>query len=241
MADGNLAIVSDKFSEESPNETKRTPFPLGWTRVKRRRSDKKDETCCEDPLCRKRQAPLTSATLKDESLLSSSTNVRSFQGTAVFCLHEMNPSWFQGYFFQGTTTWGILCEQQEIDDCLQCADGGYRVLKVTLHTYSGGADAPEKIVIRNVEWTGGDMMRLLQAEGQLSMEPKHMYTAEKAVPLTKSIFKNLLRKLSHESDPVKEQQVLDILPDVAIIMGEMKVMIPIHQVNDEENTSLSNS
>jgi hypothetical protein len=233
MTDYNLAIVSDKSSEESPSETKRTPLPLGWTRVKRRRSDKEDETCCEDPSCRIRQAPLTLATLKDDS----STNARSFQGTAVFCLHEMNPSWFQGYFFQGTTTWGILCEQQEVDDCLQCADGGYRVLNVTLHTYSGGVDSPEKIVIRNVEWTGGDMMRLLQAEGQLRMEPTQLYTAEKAVPLTKSLFKTLLRKLSHESDPDKEQQVLDILPDVAIIMGEMKVMVPIRQEDDDEEDS----
>jgi hypothetical protein len=148
----------------------------------------------------------------------------------------MNPHWFQGYFFQGSTTWGILCEQQEVDDCLQCADGGYRVLKVTLHTFSGGVNVPEKIVIRNVEWTGGDMMRLLQVEGQLRMEPKQLYTAEKAVPLTKSLFKNLLRKLSHESDPDMEQQVLEIVPDVAIIMGEMKVMVPIRQEEDEEDS-----
>lgn len=233
MSDENTAIVGSKFSDENSASNKiesLPPLPLGWTRVKRRRSDAKengddnDEDCCEDPSCRrKRRAPLTVSMIEDEK---KSIDTRSFEGTAVFCLHEANPAWFQGYFFQGATTWGVLCEQQEVDDCLQCADGGYRVLKCTLYTFSKGSDLPEKIIIPDVEWTGGDMMRLLQAEGQLRFEPKQLYTSEKAAPLTKSLFKSLLRKLSHEDGNLVEQDVLDIVPDVAIVLGEMKVVVP---------------
>lgn len=222
------AIVVTSSSEQSTGDKNGTvsPLPLGWTRVKRRRIDEieHNEDYCEDPFCRKRRAPLTLSTIANETSIPS----RSFQGTAVFCLHETNPDWFQGYFFQGTTTWGMLCEQQDVDDCLQCADGGYRVLKTTLYTFSGGVDLPEMISIPNVEWTGGDMMRLLQAEGKMRFEPKQLYTAEKAVPLTKSLFKSLLRKLqaSHDSENLVEQDVINIVPDVAIILGEMKVVLP---------------
>ena len=120
----------------------------------------------------------------------------------------------------------MLCEQQEVDDCLQCADGGYRVLKSTLYTFSGGNDLPEEMIIPDIEWTGGDMMRLLHGEGQMRFEPKQLYTSEKAAPLTKSLFKGLLRKLSHNRDNLVEQDILDIIPDVAIILGEMKVVMP---------------
>lgn len=123
----------------------------------------------------------------------------------------------------------MLCEQQDVDDCLQCADGGYRELKLTLYPFSGIDDLPEKMIISDVEWTGGDMMRLLQAQGQIRFEPKQLLVAEKAVPLTKSLFKSLVRKLQVLHENNFEEDVLDIVPDVAIVLGEMIIELPNRQ------------
>ena len=275
----------------SRNKPQPPPLPLDWTRVKRKRSsllqEEEEEDCnCDDPLfCsngrrhRRPRAPLSLATVVTAAptpQLSSSLVI--YRGTAIICLQETNPDWFQGYFIPqvandkdivnnnrynndsitdnthsssvlashtttATTTssssssanyWGLLGQQQEIDECLQCADGGYRELKLTIYPYNN-----KKIVISNVEWTGGDMMRLLQPEGRVRLEPQQLWTEQQAVPFCKRYFGGLLRRLQEEEDNEAEDnhqdaassqeekdRVLQLIPDVAIIVGAMELHLP---------------
>lgn len=238
-------------------------LPLGWTRVKRKRRD--GEECCEDPSCQRRRAPLTSASVSSGESSSKSTTHR---GTAIFCLHETNPEWFQGYFFHERTSsppantpffpstrkaWGLLGEQQEIDDCLKCAEGGYRVISLTVYPFrdsSQGHTTPTKVVIPDVEWTGGDMVRLLQAEGRVRLEPQQLWTEEKAVPYVQGVFGSLVRQLaalqdqdevgandasarSKSSEKALHAGVLEIMPDVAIVVGAMELVLPSFDQQDD--------
>jgi hypothetical protein len=266
---GNMATgCDDSSSLAAPKEASNPPLPLGWTRVKRKRSegvagDGSAEDCCEDPSClRRRRAPLSSATAQPTTTaMDSNPNGVTFRGKAVFCLQDSNPDWFQGYFFhqQETTgdtaaslmssstrkAWGLLCEQQELDDCLQCAEGGYRVLRLTVYPFGGGqVRTPKKVVIPDVEWTGGDMMRLLHADGRVNMDPQQLLTDQKAVPFVKGIFGSLLHKLKalRKDEPAEQDEesggVLELLPDVAIVMGTMEIILPPPPI-DENTTSLS--
>jgi hypothetical protein len=66
---------------------------------------------------------------------------------------------------------GLLCIQEEIDECLQCQDGGYRQISMTINTFpnertknTAGIEQQTKkssCTLKNNVWTGGDMMRLL--------------------------------------------------------------------------------
>ena len=102
-----------------PNAVKAT-LPIEWTQLKKRGNERAEsnesESCCEDLLCcRTRHQRLLSAevdTSKDEE---------NIQGQAIFCMHKIDPEWFQGYFLvQGQTKpWGLLAIQEAIDKCLQ--------------------------------------------------------------------------------------------------------------------------
>ena len=87
------------------------------------------------------------------------------------------------------------------------------------------------MVIPDVEWTGGDMMRLLQANGQVRLEPQQLLTGRKAVPYVKGVFGGLLKKLrTAQESPVdaslpEEQQILDCMPDVAVVVGAMELAL----------------
>jgi hypothetical protein len=71
--------------------------------------------------------------------------------------------------------WGLLCQQEAIDECLQCQDGGYRQLTITITPFHPKKKETTSVVtancpyndqlnykrkIQNVIWTGGDMIQL---------------------------------------------------------------------------------
>jgi hypothetical protein len=199
---------SQEASENPP------PLPLGWTTVRRKRSRDDDndtsatevDWCCDDPNCTRPQ------------IVETSPNATIVKGHAIFCLHEMNPDWFQGYFqVEGQRKpWGLLATQESIDECLECSDGGYRQVSLKVLRYS--AEKPTKL--DNVQWTGGDMMRLQSSN--VSMETHCLWTGKKAVPYIERFFSSLVNKLREETD----EPVLDILPDLAIVTGPMTLTIP---------------
>jgi hypothetical protein len=154
-------------SEDPPS------LPLDWTRVQRRRRAD-DDDCC--PVLD--SSPLNAASLRPDQQL--------VEGLAVFCLHESDPQWFQGYFFPNFSTrkpWGILAVQEELDDCMKSADGGYRRCTLTIFPYP----AQRKISMPGVEWTGGDMMRLM-SHNQVSFDPDQLKSGKQAVPQVEKLF-----------------------------------------------------
>jgi hypothetical protein len=208
--------ANDQGNEEMSEEP--LPLPLGWTQVRRSKKRERDDEngtsatevdwCCDDPKCTR--PPIEKA--------EPSTNGTVVKGHAIFCLHEMNPDWFQGYIqVEGQRKpWGLLATQETIDECLECSDGGYRQVALKVFPYS--TEKPLKL--EHVEWTGGDMMRLHSAD--VSMKTHCLWTGSKAVPYIERFFKGLVSKLREEVD----EPVLDSLPDLAIVTGLMTLNIP---------------
>jgi len=201
-----------------PNAVKAT-LPIEWTQLKKRGNERAEsnesESCCEDLLCcRTRHQSLLSAevdTSKDEE---------NFQGQAIFCMHKIDPEWFQGYFLvQGQTKpWGLLAIQEAIDKCLQCTDGGYRQISLTVMPYQ----QRQKVTWKEIDWTGGDMIKL---RGQkMSFEPERCLSGSRAVPFVEKYFRTLITKLQNEGEGY--EKVLDVAPNVAIVIGNMKVIVP---------------
>jgi hypothetical protein len=235
-------------------------LPLDWTRIQRKRprlgsgdgneADAKDDTdlnCCDDATCSRREhgpgsfrgngsSEGIAAPIMTESDKTSATTTVS--GKVVFCLPDTDPSWFQGYFFlngrssSSSKPWGLLALQEELDECLQCADGGYRQVKLQVSTYSGQA-ATEQYSFNTIEWTGGDMMRLESEECR--MIPSQLWTDRKAVSHTEKFFGSLLRKLRMDSDVSDTAAVLDLMPDVAVIMGSMELVVPVAAIRHFED------
>ena len=179
--------------------------------MKRRRPSSKDG---EDPCC---PMPL------DASLVGPDENL--VEGLGVFCLHQSDPRWFQGYFFQNTTEtagkpWGILAVQEELDDCMWSADGGYRRCSLTLFPYP----AKRKIQIPGVEWTGGDMIRL--SNEKVSLNPDQLMTGKHAVPQVEKLFGGIVEKCRKGLEEGEPSSVLDVLPNVVVVSGPMKLVVP---------------
>jgi hypothetical protein len=196
-------------------------LPLDWTQVKKqRRNDNGDsqDVCCTDPSsgCRR---------LGRHRLGQGEAGIH---GHVVFCLHEINPSWFQGYFIPlGTRRpWGLLAVQEEIDDCLACADGGFRRITLTIYPPSG-----QPIKLATTDWTGGDLIQLRHE--QLDVESNRILTGTSSLALVETYFKGLVRKLREECEVDEDEPVLEWLPDIAIVSGKM-ILVPKIKKEGEE-------
>jgi len=122
---------------------------------------------------------------------------------------------------------GMLAQQTDIDDCLACADGGYREISLQLFQKKGSKVTH---TIPDIAWTGGDMMKLQAGGGDtLLFETERLLTGKKAVPLVEQHFAGLIRKLQEEGEDLP---VLEILPDVAVLLGNMRLSLPKQQQQD---------
>ena len=249
-----MTTATAKQEKSSPE-----PLPLEWTRVMRRRSQKRkdgandnfDEVCCIDETCQRPQhlssskRPRSSAVevSSDGKLLKS--KVVMTNGQVIFCLHDTNPSWLQGFFFPKPSVssspalgmpsssfskpWGLLATQQELDDCLACADGGYRQIKLTLYEPGGrgrtksGPNREGPNQIANIDWTGGDMMRLSHEEGFVTMETDRLFVGNSALPYLSKYFTRLVDQLRKNCDIEADAPILEWMPDVAVLVGEMAI------------------
>ena len=185
--------MSESAEQADSKKISPLPLPLGWTQVRRKQrsrdsteeSNQADEIdwCCDDPNCMR-----TARNMDVDAPTDASITVK---GHAMFCLHEMDPSWFQGYLqVEGQRKpWGLLAIQETIDECLECKDGGYR--QITLKAFPYNTKEPH--VFENVAWTGGDMIRLQSTS--ISMETHSLWTGKKAVPFTERFFGSLVDKL----------------------------------------------
>jgi hypothetical protein len=247
-------------------------LPLGWTRVvprnKRGRAtndggDGEDDCCNIGPSCRHRRKSsrsgglllgTTDATTTASSSASTASKRRfrrRVSGHVIFCLHESNPDWFQGYFFPSNTTsatpssssssssWGLLAVQKELDECLQCSEGGYRVidLTVTMSASSSGSSNKKKVKLLDIEWTGGDMMDLKGNHADIEMQPDRLLTGQAAASSMERFFSGLLRTLRAALDEpdMQDLPVLSLLPDAAIVTGSMTLFLPIDEQEEDED------
>ena len=188
-------------------------LPMGWTQVQR--------ACCEDQSCRRhRPRSFVRDTTSDDIVSSTHNNTVLLQGQAMFCWHEIDPSWFQGYFLcRGRIPIGILAEQTEVDECLECADGGYHELKLKFSNISPGKVG---FTLQDVTWTGGDMMQL-QSE-DIEFETERFISGKAAVAVMEKHFGSLVKRL-HEVDG-DDETILELIPDVAVLVGTMKLRVP---------------
>lgn len=230
----SMSAASVKTSKEA-GEAARPALELGWTRVvrtgRKRKGDSpslNDDECCTDPTCRRRRLDQT---FTDVGKSGNGHSTETVCGKAIILLHDPQPDWFQGYLFfdedassngRDQRPWGLLAELQEIDECLYCSEGGYRVVQMT--TYPPGS---RKVQIPElVEWTGGDMM-LLRSRSALSFQAQKVLAGKKAVPYVKGVFSSILRKL-------ETSDVLDAMPDAAVVIGEMSITVPLTDENTDD-------
>lgn len=194
-------------------------LPLGWTRIRRRPStkpsllennnDSNDEDwCCDSKSCRC-QASTNAHTNTDVDEDSISQTHDIYKGTAIFCLPDTDPDWFQGYLLvkspAALPSFRLLCEIQEIDACLQCSEGGYRELQMQIISSS----FKKPITVKNIQWTGGDLMRLQTASLSstitapnpiITMQTDSIQTGPQAEPVVEQVFASLLRNLRKHED-----------------------------------------
>ncbi|KAI2509474.1 hypothetical protein MHU86_4975 [Fragilaria crotonensis] len=240
-ADRPESSPSSASSLPSSNGSKKPDLPLEWTQLSRQGTKLSDDfldDCCEDPACRRRPRTAESS---DGLESGNSSDKRSFvEGKAMFCLPELDSAWFQGYFTANdhskTTNakpWGLLAIQNtDMDDCLQCADGGYRELSLRLCRGPRRRDgdttavAPKPdLILSNITWTGGDMV---QWRGKhVTFDTERILTGSKAVPLVEQYFGGLVQRLRESvEDCDDEDPLLELIPDVAIVLGTMRLSLP---------------
>ena len=237
------ATTEERVAPSSPADAPGAlPLELGWTRMGRKRPRLLEENeleisvdegydCeigCLDPSCRRKTSFLP------ETATANSDNYHRCKGRAVWLLHDLESEWFQGYFYAigQARPWGLLALIQELDECLQCSEGGYRQIRLqVLLPSSSNASGNIKKDLGIVEWTGGDMMRLESAV--VKMEPDSVVTGNKAASITTDLFKGVwkqLRSMYNEQveGGIEMEQVglLELLPDVAVVRGSMEFDLP---------------
>lgn len=209
-------------------------LPLDWTRITRKRG-----ACCVGSAastCRHRSNGTDIADGVDDNDRRSGAH-SYYKGQVIVCLHESNPDWFQAYFFTDSgETWGLLGVQKDIDECLQCTEGGYRVIDLKLTT-SPQRQHNKTTTFRNIEWTGGDMMDLKGKD--ITMQAEKIYTEAAAVPILEQLFPALLRRVRAETTVEEHEEpmddVLNFFPELAIVVGEMEMTLPIVAADDDDD------
>jgi hypothetical protein len=263
-----VPTATTNTSNDGIGEDWKSILPLDWTRIgrrtttvttKRQKIDDStgeeyaygdDENCCQDPaycLRRRYVRPITTNTTNNNQ------STRMMHGKVIFCLHEYNPQWFQGYFVPkmgSKKPWGLLAQQEEIDECLVCSDGGYRRISLTIYTSKINKNndklsslltttetksSQQKNIIQGIDWTGGDMMTLFHPD-YIEMIGEKVLTGPKCLPILQKYFHNLIMQLhkdycdhDYDNDNYQPQTttttILEWLPDVTIVVGSMSLSL----------------
>uniref|UniRef100_A0A7S2VAX3 Uncharacterized protein n=1 Tax=Entomoneis paludosa TaxID=265537 RepID=A0A7S2VAX3_9STRA len=220
----------EKISEELPERSapaQAPPLHLGWTQIGKASQetsiptkDSEWKRCCDRKGCRHGASGGTArgAGRQDEDQRLR----RRYSGRVIFCLQDTDPSWFQGYFFPGSgqKPWGLLGTRREIDECLECVDGGYRVVDLTVTTTGS-----KKEKIRSIDWLGADMMELKHPH--VRMRTERLATGTAGATMAEQVFGSLLRQVRAQSDDTRLSTALELFPDIAIVAGTMELLLPI--------------
>ena len=273
-------MASGKVTPDSSSSN--AQLPLGWTQIKR--SGKRRKTspsndgnslyCCDDPSCPNEgdnvtTDPSSSAATARESE-SQGDGIMTLKGKALFCLHSLDCTWFQGQFVNSNSSsiksLGLLAKQREdVDDCLQCSDGGYREIDLTIlskkskkklipprndnaplgSSSNSAAGERKQLIIPKLTCTGGDMLRIrtppLETQTGAQVAPKTTVSFDADQIITGVRVEALVRRYFPNLLPsISEGSFLEQLPDCAVVVGNMSITLPkkfVHQgrVSDEED------
>ena len=213
-------------------------LPLDWTRVVRNKKMKQTVTqTAESSLCsslfsgNNGVASCSCRSPTEDFLIEASQQQRVIKGIGIFCLHDIDATWFQGYFFPEATNTtkpiGLLATPREMDECVQCADGGYREFDLTVYLSTKKQVVP-------IICTGGEMMRIRPmslSKVNIAFDAIIVYTGDKTIPYLENNFSSLVTKQRNlllqqqehasEVDEIQQLSALDLLPDCAIVRREM--------------------
>mmetsp|Transcript_26921 Transcript_26921/g.39829 ORF Transcript_26921/g.39829 Transcript_26921/m.39829 type:complete len:210 (+) Transcript_26921:115-744(+) len=202
--------------------TENSGLPLGWTQIRRDQrnpissSNTSSVDCCDDPTCQSGGIP--------PPRFTRGSNV--LKGEGIFCLCEIDPSWFQGYFVVDKKPFRLLAQRSVVDEDLICCMGGedYREIQLQVLPPSGRFQNTEtEVSFSKIQWTGGDMMNLRGEK--LCFETKRFFSGKAAIPIMRQYFMAMVKKLlDHEESD--DKAILDIIPDVSVVVGKMKLVLP---------------
>ena len=185
--------------------------------------------CCDDPSCSRQLVRIDASIALKESKVA-------LHGQVLFCLLDDDPSWMQGYFvIRGRKKpWGLLAVvQPNLDDCLVCADGGYRRITLNIYPFETNRKRLKKtVVLRDIEWTGGDMIRL--SSESVIVESEKLLTGRQAIPTVQKYFASILRRLNPSyRNPSSGEEILKWIPNVMVVTGFMSIKLPPTNNDDE--------
>lgn len=177
-------------------------------------------------------------------LLTDSRSSNNINNTRVSPTSVVSEQHLLSSSSMNSSSWGLLAVQNAIEDeCLLDDCGGYRELDLTIirnspiaSTFNYSAGRKLRCVIENVEWTGGDMMRLSSShstdENGVEFEPETLMEGDKAMQIASKYFPSLAKSLQIHNLMNKEGgtgTTTSSSPsccDVMVIIGEMTIIAP---------------
>jgi len=191
--------------------------------------------CCPDPTCIRNLSQVAADSTDTAAsvaayVASGGPPVATLQGMSVLLLPTIDGRWFQGHFvpqsshlngsIKRSTNFGsirpiglLAVERDDTDECLQCRDGGYREVDLTVLGPGGGGERKRRTFDRSI-CTGGDMLRLRAGrmadqdptrptspsiEG-VAFDAERVLTGRKAAPYLVRYFSSIVGKMIEEEE-----------------------------------------
>jgi hypothetical protein len=214
-------------STNNPDESSKDVIPLTMDDIKEEYSC----SCCPSVVADDEEDAEVDKDIEgtnNEGAKDTTTVVVIKQGIGIFCLHDTDTTWFQGYFIPTdynrsnlkVKPIGILAVQRDVDECIQCADGGYRELDLTVYNSNNTMEpsgskrkntsaSPPSSTTVPVICTGGDMLRMRtmpkvsptttnnnkdESDFKIKFDATTIYTGTKTIPYLKTYFASLVHK-----------------------------------------------
>ena len=241
----------------NPKKRESLSLPLEWTQISRGKSKQRRKkennndsdsdfmSCCEScPPSEIRRNSASAHHIREQTQEinneASHPLSTTLNGKGIFCLHSLDTDWFQGYFIPDNSNsisnlnskrkpLALLAvNRNDVDDCLQCSDGGYREIDLTAFSsapkkFEEESNVKEKKQTvkkrKTKKWTrvictGGDMLCFSESttpittesssgrrqDGKLRFEAEKVLTGEKVEPFMKRYFSNLLQHVVRNVD-----------------------------------------
>ena len=163
-------------------------------------------------------------------------------------------------------SWGLLATQNDIiDECLTCSEGGYRELDLTFirtkkqqqstmmrmssSSNKRGKDKKVRWVSQDVIWTGGNMMNLTtdpysssttttisNTEPGIKFETQKLMEGTKAMDIASKYFPSMVKRLEIHN-VTNASSFEEKSSDAMVLIGDMEVVVPVSFAKLGNNTN----
>ena len=146
-------------------------------------------------------------------------------------------------------SWGLLAVQNEIiDECLTCSEGGYRELDLTFirnkpspaFSYRKNKEKKKvRWVAQDVVWTGGNMMNLSSDpytspsaaslrvdEPGVKFEPQKLMEGQRAMDIATKYFPSMVKRLQIHNVTNDSFEGGCLNEDAMVLIGDMELVAP---------------